>query len=120
MYQARIPAKQACPFMISNNYGGCLGGLPSPYCNANRVTSRTTSHLKPRNSRAALDYSHFECSQNTPSLTGILTAIEVLDRVPGDWWRDGAIALYSSLSGVERRHIDRIREIQASIGGGVA
>ncbi len=62
----------------------------------------------------------FSDSRNTKSLTDVLGAIEVIDRVPGDWWRDGAIALYSSLSGIERRHIDRIREIQASIGGGVA
>lgn len=67
-----------------------------------------------------LDYPHFDNSRNILSLTKILTAIAVLDRVPGEWWRDGAIALYSSLSRVERRHIDRIREIQAAIGGGVA
>ena len=106
--------------MISNNYGGCLGGLPSPYCNTICSAACVTSHLKPRNSRPALDYSYFDSSRNTPSLTSILTAIELIDRVPGDWWRDESIALYSSLSGIERRHIDRIREIQASIGGGVA
>lgn len=106
--------------IISNNYGWCPDDRAHLHCNTSRVTSCTTSHLKPRNSRPALDCSYFDSSRNAPSLTNILTAIEVLDRVPGDWWRDGAIALYSSLSGVERRHIDRIREIQASIGGGVA
>jgi hypothetical protein len=81
----------------------------------NAVDSRDESHT-----HSDPSCGHFSDYRDTKSLTGILNAIEVLDRVPGDWWRDGAIALYSSLSGVERRHIDRIREIQASIGGGVA
>ncbi|MBF2088480.1 MAG: hypothetical protein IGR90_06180 [Synechococcales cyanobacterium K32_A2020_035] len=62
---------------------------------------------------------HFS-DRATPSLTGTLNAIEVLDRVPGDWWRARMIIFYGKFSGVERRHVDRIREIQASIAGGAA
>lgn len=67
-----------------------------------------------------LDYPHFNNSRNLPSLTGILTAIAVIDRIPGEWWRDEAIALYAGIWRVPRQHIDRIREIQAAIAGGAA
>ena len=112
--------KGARKMIVSNNYCWCPDKTGSPYCSTSRTIDCVTSHLKPRNSRPVSDCRYFDDSRNTSSLTGILTAIEVIDRVPGDWWRDGAIAFYSSLSGVERRHVDRIREIQASIAGGAA